>query len=351
MPDAARVLIVSPNWLGDAVMALPAMHDVRRHFSGARLIVAGRSAVATLFTLVPWIDEIVTLTWRGELVTRSALTTDVARLRQSDPDVAILLTNSFATAWLTKQAGVRERWGYATDLRRLLLTRAIRRPSHSVHQGGYYQHLTLALGMEAGPLEPALDVAPAALDRARALLTAAGWDGERRLVVMAPGAAYGTAKRWLPRHFTRLIARLVREAGVYCVLVGSAADAQTTTIVVEALDSDTRAHVADLAGRTSLEMLTALLALADACVSNDSGAMHLAAAAGAPLAALFGPTRDRETAPLARAGRRADVLINPVWCRPCMLRECPIDHRCMRGLTPDRVFAAVNSLMHAPTER
>jgi heptosyltransferase-2 len=100
----------------------------------------------------------------------------------------------------------------------------------------------------------------------------------------------------------------------------------------------------DLTGRTSLTELAAILRLSRVCVSNDSGAMHLAGAVGTPVAALFGPTRERETSPLARSGVERRVLLNPVWCRPCMLRECPIDHRCMRGLAPERVLAAVAEL-------
>jgi heptosyltransferase-2 len=345
MPDPERIAIVAPNWLGDAVMALPAIDDVRRRFPAARISVAARPSVASLFALVPCVDEVIALQWRGRIHQRRAFSHDADRLRQANVDAAILLTNSFATAWLLSRAGASERWGYATDLRRPLLTRAIRRPSGSVHQGAYYQYLTTALGAPAGPLEPSVTVRPEASDAARALLASRGWRGRRRVVVLAPGAAYGTAKRWLPSHFATLIARLVRDRDAHCVLVGSAADGETTRAITSALDADVAASVIDLTGATTLEMLTAILGLADACVSNDSGAMHLAAAAGAPLAALFGPTRDRETAPLTRGGGRAEVLINPVWCRPCMLRECPIDHRCMRGLDPSRVFASVSELM------
>jgi heptosyltransferase-2 len=167
---------------------------------------------------------------------------------------------------------------------------------------------------------------------------------------MAPGAAYGTAKRWLPSYFADVMTRLSRDSDVQCVLVGSAGDLETTVMVRDALSADARG-VVDLTGRTSLETLAAVLSMAATCVSNDSGAMHLAAAAGAPVAALFGPTREYETAPLPRAGRRVDVLINPVWCRPCMLRECPIDHRCMRGLKPSRVFESVIALMDTTDRR
>ena len=345
MPDPA-ILVVSPNWLGDAVMALPAIQDVRRRFAGSRLIVAARTSVASLFALVPGVDDVATLEWRGGVLTRAAMRRDVARLQNVHAGTTILLTNSFATAWLVKKAGIAERWGYATDLRRPLLTRAISRPSYSVHQGAYYQYLTRELGIASGALEPEIVVSDQQLQSGRELLMSSGWDGIRRLVVMAPGAAYGTAKRWPPSYFAQLIAALTHESDVHCVLVGSAADLQTMTIVCEAVAADRRDRVVDLSGRTSLEMLAAVLAMAAACVSNDSGAMHLAAAAGAPVAALFGPTREFETAPLPRAGRRTDVLINPVWCRPCMLRECPIDHRCMRGLKSSRVVESVIALMN-----
>src|SRR5215216_3273071 len=138
MPDPA-ILVVSPNWLGDAVMALPAIEDVRRRFAGSRLSVAARSSVASLFALVPGIDDVIALEWRGRFLTRAAMRRDVARLQNTHAGTTILLTNSFATAWLVRTAGIAERWGYATDLRRPLLTRAIARQSYSVHQGAYYQ--------------------------------------------------------------------------------------------------------------------------------------------------------------------------------------------------------------------
>jgi heptosyltransferase-2 len=230
-------------------------------------------------------------------------------------------------------------------MRASLLTRAVGRPSYSLHQGAYYQHLTRELGIASGALEPSIDVPSDAVASARELLSSRGWDEVRPLVVMAPAAAYGTAKRWLPAYVAELITRLTRERKVQCALVGSAGDIDTTTMVQALLAADVVDHLVDLTGRTTLVGLAAVLSMAAACVSNDSGAMHLAAAAGAPVAALFGPTREYETAPLPRAGRRADVLINPVWCRPCMLRECPIDHRCMRGLNPSRVFDSVVELI------
>ena len=339
-----RVFVVSPNWLGDAVMALPAIADVRRHFRGSRLIVGARKPVADLFRMTPGVDRVIVLDWKGKFLRPGDLQHDVASLNASDADVAILLPNSFASAWLAKRAGVGQRWGYATDFRRPLLTRAIGRPRRSVHQAEYYQHLVRELGIQSGPLEPSIAAPPDAIVGARMLLHSRSWDESRPLVAVAPGAAYGTAKRWLPEHYAALMTSLVKD-GAQCVLVGSTGDIETTEWIQRLVPDEQRHDVLDLTGLTSLSLLTGVMAIAQVFVSNDSGAMHLASAVGAPVAAIFGPTREYETRPLSRNGQRAEVLIHPVWCRPCMLRECPIDHRCMKGLAPDRVFTTVRELI------
>ena len=136
----------------------------------------------------------------------------------------------------------------------------------------------------------------------------------------------------------------MREHGAQCALIGSTADGATTRWVRALVSDDARGNIIDSPGSTTLDTLAGVLVLARACVSNDSGAMHLAGAVGVPLAALFGPTRERETAPLSRRDRRVEVLINHVWCRPCMLRECPLDHRCMKRLSSERVLATVTDL-------
>jgi lipopolysaccharide heptosyltransferase II len=343
-PQVSRVLVVSPNWLGDAVMALPAIADVRRHFRDARLIVAARRSIADLFRMSPDVDGVVVLEWTGQVLKRDALHRDVVALGAEKADAAVLLPNSFASAWLVNRAHVPQRWGYAADFRRPLLTRAVTQPRRSVHQAAYYQHLVGELGIPAGPLEPSIATPPDAIVGARMLLHSRAWDESRPLVAVAPGAAYGTAKRWLPEHFAALLTSLVK-VGAQCVLVGSAGDAETTEWIKRRVPDGQRRHVLDLTGVTTLSLLAGVMAIARAFVSNDSGAMHLASAVGVPVAAIFGPTRELETRPLPRSGARADVLIHPVWCRPCMLRECPIDHRCMKGLSPERVFTSVRELM------
>ena len=345
--EVERLLVVSPNWLGDAVMALPAIGDLRRRFARARLIVAARRSIAGLFLMSPLVDEVIVMEWSGRLWNRRTRRADIAALRSLDADAAVLLPNSFASAWLVRRARISERWGYAADVRRLLLSRAVARPTIRVHQAEYYRRLVKGLGIENGSLDPEIVVPGHAIERASEILRAAGWN-ERDFVVMAPGAAYGGAKRWPAEHFAEIAAKLVREQQRQCVLIGSTADGPTTRWVRALVADDVRGEIVDLSGATTLETLAGVLALARACVSNDSGAMHLAGAVGVPLAALFGPTRERETAPLVRRGRRVEVIINHVWCRPCMLRECPLDHRCMRGLTPERVLGTVVDLMENP---
>jgi heptosyltransferase-2 len=331
MPDARTIVIVAPNWLGDAVMALSSIADIRLQYGDARVLVAARRSVADLFAMVPGIDGLI-------------VDPDAAALRENGAAVAILLPNSFASAWLVKRAGIAERWGYAADMRSWMLTAAIRKPRTLVHQGEYYKHLIRELGIVTGPLEPVIAVPPAAVKEARTLLAQGGCDDVSRLIVLAPGAAYGKAKQWIPSHVVDLMTHLVRERLATCALVGSRGDAPTTRAIRHAIPDDCQAAVIDLAGCTTLPVLAGILSLARVCVSNDSGAMHLAAAAGVPVAAIFGSTNERATSPLTRNGVAAEVLTHPVWCRPCMLRECPIDHRCMTGIESTSVLAAVDRL-------
>ena len=338
-PRVARLLVLAPNWLGDAVLALPAIEDLRRLHGDARIIVAARPSVAGLFRLVSAIDEVVELEWTGRWWDLMRFAADAGRLRAVAAELAVLLPNSFGSALLAWSARVPARWGMARDGRGPLLTRAVPPPPASTHQSDYYRQLIPdAIDRSVSPA--LLEVSPEATDAGRRLLVAHGWDGGT-LVALAPGAAYGSAKRWTPAHVTTLVARLVSERGATCVLVGSGADATTTTAVRLALDPEYQTRVIDLAGQTTLDELAGVLALAHACVSNDSGAMHVAAGVGVPVVAVFGPTNEAETAPVVRAGGCVEVLTHAVPCRPCMLRECPIEHPCMIKLTPDRVFEVV----------
>jgi lipopolysaccharide heptosyltransferase II len=342
VPEVRRLLIRAPNWLGDAVMALPALEAVRHAFAGRTIVLAALPSIAPIFQertgAAP--DEIL-----------SFVSFDSAReaeqLKSARADGILLLTNSFGSAWRASRSGAAERWGYRANGRGWLLTRGVKAPRASVHQVDYYLELARGLGLsaeasakaDASPKTdglPRIDPTPATVDRADTILIAAGLSPGARIVGFAPGAAYGHAKRWPPDRVAQVIASLSRR-GVASVMVGTGADRETGRAIESSLPPDAR--VVNLIGRTGLRQLVGIVARCAAFVSNDSGAMHVAAALRVPVTAMFGPTDERETAPRGDA----DVLTRDVFCRPCMLRECPIDHRCMKRIDVEAVLQSVVS--------
>lgn len=338
-----RLVVVAPNWLGDAVMALPAVADVRRHFDAAHLTVAARPSVAPMFSMVEGVDAVITLPGGGGLRALTGWTRDVNALSGGHFDIAILLPNSFATALIASKAGIPERWGFATDRRARLLTRAVARPAGERHQHAYYQALTAALGIVSGP--PFARVHPDQ-GKARQLLRDIGLDIDEPFVVFAPGAAYGRAKQWLPARFAELAGQIINDRGWSVIMVGAKVDRDVCEEIAARLpQTGTRMNrLIDFCGKSDLPTLAGILSQAHAVVSNDSGAMHLAGAVGTRVVAIFGPTNERQTSPLS-AGPDAPapvVMKHDVFCRPCMLRECPIDHRCMRGVAARDVLAGIS---------
>jgi heptosyltransferase-2 len=337
-----RLVILAPNWLGDAVMSLPAVADVARAAAGVSVDVAARPPVAPLFRMVDGIREVVVLERRHPVLRDFA-----SDLRDRAYDAALLLPNSFQSALTAWRAGIGRRWGFRTHGRGPLLTTGVA-PPHGVHQAAYYQELTRALGFESGPLVPRLDV-PESVSRAGAeTLRAGGWNGRSPLVAIAPGAAYGSAKRWPAESFAELIGRLAGE-GIGSVLVGGTGDDAVGREILKVgsgrfFGPAGPKNLPDpiyLVGRTDLPALAGALVHCQGLVSNDSGAMHFGAAIGLRVTALFGPTEEWATRPLGRVAPA--VLVHDVWCRPCMLRECPLDHRCMRGITVSAVLAAASA--------
>jgi heptosyltransferase-2 len=323
-----RLLVLAPNWLGDAVMALPALTDVRRALPNAAIDVAARPSVGPLFAMVTGVGAVVSIE-KGRRA--------IERLRDGHYDAALLLPNSFNAARLAWSAGIPERWGYRSDFRSPLLTQAVGAPTR-VHQTEYYRHLVRALGFVSDTVaEPRLEVSDDLRAAGLARLAGEGWDARRPLVAVAPGAAFGGAKRWPAPSFAALVDGLAKD-GVRAVLIGTAGDRLAATELLAVAKTSTRPL--NLVGRTDLPTLAGVLVHCRALVTNDSGAMHLAAALGVTVTAMFGPTRERETHPL---GSVHTVLTNPVWCRPCMLRECPLTHRCMTGITVDAVLTATRA--------
>ena len=333
-----RVVIRPPNWLGDALLALPAMAALRAHFADAHLAVAAVPAVAAVFREVTDVrpDEVIETGGSSRQI--------VDALRSGHFDVAVLFPNSFRSAWLLRRAGVPARWGYGPSARGWLLTKRSERSRTrgGRHQADYYRGLVRGLGVSCGDDLPRLSVSAPSAAEADALLARSGaGPAGTPLVGFAPGAAYGQAKQWPPERVAAVAARLVRERGATCVLLGAAHDRPASRAIESWLRvnaPDTVGRVIDLVGRTSLGALCGVVARCDAFASNDSGAMHLAAALGRPVVAIFGPTDERATRPLGTH----DLVSAPVFCRPCMLRDCPIDHRCMKRISVETVFDAVS---------
>jgi heptosyltransferase-2 len=320
-----------PNWLGDTVMAVPAVRALRETFADTRLVLAG-----------PWVallaqqglaDALVTYprAWAGRLAAADAV-------RRFAPETAVLLPNSLESALSAWYWGARRRVGFEVGGRGLVLTVAPPLPEPRLHQIDEYLVLAEAGGAVVHERTPRL--APPAADGAeraevRALLAEAGvGHNERRVVAVHLGAAYGPAKLWpLERveEFCRLMAR--EEADV--VLVGAPADAAAAAAVTA------RAPAASLVGRDRPSLLSALLSELDVLVSGDTGVAHLAAALGTPAVTLFGPTDPTLSAPRGPAR----VLTHPVPCAPCFYRTCPIEHPCLRDLEPARVRDAVRQAL------
>lgn len=337
-PAPSRIVLRAPNWLGDAVLALPAMTAVRRAFPRAELTVAAPASLAALYREGTDVrpDRVIELADKQ----REA----IKALAAGTFDLGIIFPNSFRSAWQLRRARVPARWGYATAGRGVLLTRKSRPGKVSGpgprHHADYFRALVRGLDVECDDAAPRIEVTTASAERAAALLAPKRGAIEGPIVGFAPGAAYGQAKQWPPDRVAAVIARLSSEHRATSVIVGAAHDRDAE----RAIESWLRAHapdaltrVVDLVGRTSLGVLAGVAARCAVFVTNDSGAMHVAAAVGRPVVALFGPTDERATHPIGVH----EVLTEAVFCRPCHLRDCPIDHRCMKRISADRVVASV----------
>jgi heptosyltransferase-2 len=251
-------------------------------------------------------------------------------LRVRGFDCAILLQNAFEAAWIAWRAGIPNRIGYSRDGRGWLLTRAVpvpRRGEVPRHERFYYLELLRRTGViERLPESP--------LIRLEHPATAA-----TRTIGVSPGAAYGNAKRWLPERFAEAAGKLAATRGASIALFGSASERPACEQIAQLLDGHS---VTNHAGQTTLAQFIDLAARCELFLTNDSGAMHIASALGVPTIAVFGATDDAATGP---TGPSARVVRQPVECSPCLLRECPIDHRCMSRVSADRVVKEALALL------
>ncbi len=327
MRPLERVLVRLPNWLGDVLMARPALHALRAAQPQAEICACGPRALLEL--LAPE-----GLWQRAEALPGGPGLVD--RLRAARFDAALVLPPSFSSAWVAFRSGARLRVGFAQEGRSLLLTRATRRPARGdVHLSREYLELAAWLGSREVPL-PALAVGPGAAGEAAALLSRVRLE-ERPFAILAPGAAYGPAKRWSAERFAAL-GRQLAARGLAVLVCGAASERE----VCERVAAATGAEARPLAGMTSLPVQAALCAGAALAVSNDSGLAHLAAATGAPTVVVFGSTSSAWTVPL---GPRVRVVQRAPVCSPCFARDCAIGYACLDAVGVAMVTSAAGEMV------
>jgi heptosyltransferase II len=314
--DFSNILVRATNWVGDAVMSLPALRAIRERYSTARISVLAKPWVADLYGRESFIDEIIL--YSGQSPWRTG-----HQLRSRRFDCAILLQNAFEAAWIAWLARIPTRIGYKRDGRQLLLTRAVNVPKPGEiprHERFYYLELLRRAGIIAAlPESQEIRLGSGAVPSAK------------RVIGVSPGAAYGTAKRWLPERFAEAAGTLATARGASIALFGSKGERELCGEVAQLL---TGHQVTNYAGQTTLAQFIDLASGCELFLTNDSGSMHIASALGVPTVAIFGATDDSTTGP---TGPNARVVRHPVDCSPCLLRECPIDHRCMTGVSAERV--------------
>lgn len=331
--------------MGDAVMSVPALQALREHNPQARIAILARPWVAGLYGRELFCDEVIAYEaprgWKGLREKRRV----AAELRARRFDCALLLQNAFEAAALARWAGIPIRIGYDRDSRGWLLTHPIPLPVAGEiprHQRFYYLELlkraklipgyqkeeTIRLGGSAG-----------AAEKGRALLREAGFAGA--VIGVSPGAAYGGAKRWLPERFAEAAAALARERRAEVAIFGSQEESPICQIVCDKIGR-TGVRCLNFAGATPLDQFVEMAAACELFLTNDSGAMHVASALGVPTIVVFGATDEEATGP---TGAWSRVVRRAVECSPCLLRECPIDHRCMTGVTPGQVIDAARGLV------
>jgi heptosyltransferase-2 len=345
-------MVRAPNWVGDAVMALPALRELRRIFAGSHITLAARPWVQGLFDGERLADNLISLAdARGPFGRATHFISEAGRFRRERFDFAVLLTNSFGTALAARAGGAKTIAGYATDARRLLLDQVIPfEPGYkTLHQVRYYLNIAAHIetritgksNVDFQTCEPRLEVSEEQRQHARSLLDRFGIGaaaGQGSILAINPGATNSTAKRWPAGRFAKTADRLNERQGFQTVIVGTAEDKP----VAEEVARQMRTHAAVIAGETSIAELKAVLACARLVISNDTGTSHVSAALGVPTVVVFGPTEHVSTRPLSL---RAAVVRHDVECSPCMLRECPIDHRCMTRVEVDDVYVAAQTLL------
>lgn len=332
-----RILIRGTNWIGDAVMTVPAIRKLRRLFPEATLTLHTPETTAGIFRHTTLVDEI---------IPTGPFLDQVRSIRRSEIDLAVLFPNSLKSAIVVWLAGAKRTFGYAAQNRSMLLSDAVKLPEwkNDRHEVFYYLNLVdqiqQAYGLHDPGEEPDIRLTVTDTDReaARQILESHGVDLSRRIIALAPGSTNSRAKRWTPEGFGELNDLLQTQLGAGVVLLGSQGDSEVSSRVIEL----SKCKPIDLTGKTDIAMAAGVLSNLDLLISNDMGLAHLAPAVGTKTIVIFGPTNPVTTRPFSAL---ASIMSAGVECAPCMLRDCPIDHRCMTRITPEMVFARAKELL------
>jgi heptosyltransferase-2 len=335
-----RVVVRGTNWVGDAVMTIPALRELRRVLPHAHITLATRPWAEALFRDADFLDDI--LIYDRPQRSPGAVLKQVKEWRTRSFDLAVLFQNAFEAAAIAGLARVPFRIGYATDARRQLLTHPLALPlwRSERHEVFYYLNIIGELermlygASRVEEREPRfmLEVSEKRKTEALQLLKENNAGEGRNLIALCPGSTNSRAKRWPAESYATLADRFIEETGATVLLVGARDELSVSHEVAGRM----RHEPVVLTGETDLAQLTAILSLVDLLVTNDTGPAHIAAALERPVLVIFGPTDPRTTRPFSTS---AEIIRQPPDCAPCMLRDCPIDHRCMTMITPEEVFA------------
>ena len=337
--DIRKILVRTPNWLGDAVMALPAISALEKAFPRASIALLAHRRVAGIYGLERQGCEVIAYDPQG--IHRGVKGTGklVRELRERLYDLAVVFPNSFSSAWMAFLAGAKQRVGYAAEGRGRLLTARLPLPKdyRKRHLAESYLDLVRELGIEVKASVPYLALYPEVKREGEAFLHEAGISRGSKVIGLGPGATYGEAKRWDPERFAEVGKRLAAK-GYWLVLLGVKEEKGLCDKIREGIGEE----AVNLAGRTDLRLLAGVLSQCEAFVSNDTGVMHLAASLGVPVVGLFGSTSPEWTRPLGRA----KVIYKRPFCSPCFARTCPDgSRRCWKAIEAEEVLTSVRGVL------
>ena len=344
------ILIIAPNWIGDAVMTQPLLASIQAQYPDSTIDVLASTWVAPIYRACSEVNEVIEAKFEHKQL-QWALRKQLAKqIEKQKYQACFVLPNSFKSALIPWLANIPLRIGYRGEMRFGLINVALDNPSKINRPPMVEHYLTLSTLLvddeqtestqsNNNQITPHLNVSPSARQSIQSKLQSANTDGS--IYVMCPGAEYGPSKRWPTEHFAALAKELIEtNLSNQIILIGSQGDHHLASEIT--LKADQNPHIHNWCGGTSLDEAIALIAVSKAVVSNDSGLMHIAAALKVPQVAIFGSSDPAHTPPLSD---KAKVIWLNLPCSPCHKRECPLGHlKCLKDILPQQVLATLNTL-------